>query len=273
MSPMTATETQHLQRPGGRLAYDLQGSGPLIVAVPGMGDIRSTYRLLVPQLVEAGFRVATLDLRGHGDSDATFSQHDDVALASDIVALTEHLGGGAIIMGNSMAAGAAVIAAAERPELVTGLVLVGPFVREHPLPFGVATLMRLALRRPWGPRVWRAFHRRMFPSRVPADYDAYVETLMSSLTRPGAWTALQQTVRTSHDPAEARIDDVRAPALVVMGTSDPDFKNPTGEAEWVAERLDARFVLVQGAGHYPHAEFPEQVLPAVVEFVRGVTGA
>jgi pimeloyl-ACP methyl ester carboxylesterase len=272
MSAMTATKTQYLQRPGGRLAYDVQGSGQLIVAVPGMGDIRSTYRFLVPQLVDAGFRVATLDLRGHGDSDTTFTAHDDVALASDIVALTEHLGA-ALIIGNSMAAGAAVIAAAERPELVTGLVLVGPFVREHPLPFGVTTLMRLALRRPWGPRVWRAFHRRMFPSHLPADYDTYVGQLMASLTRPGAWTALQQTVRTSHDPAEARIDDVRAPALVVMGTNDPDFKDPTAEAQWVAERLAAPFVLVQDAGHYPHAEFPEQVLPAVVEFAHGVAGA
>ena len=36
-----------------------------------MGDLRSVYRFLAPELVGAGYRVATMDLRGHGDSDAT----------------------------------------------------------------------------------------------------------------------------------------------------------------------------------------------------------
>jgi pimeloyl-ACP methyl ester carboxylesterase len=52
-----------------------------------------------------------------------------VDTAGDIVALVEQLGGPAAVMGNSMDAGAAVLAAADRPELISGLVLVGPFVR------------------------------------------------------------------------------------------------------------------------------------------------
>ncbi len=59
--------------------------------------------------------MVTLDIRGHGDSDATFSTYDDVALAGDMLALVEELGEPAYLVGNSMAAGAAVIAAAEAP--------------------------------------------------------------------------------------------------------------------------------------------------------------
>ncbi len=70
----TNTTTQYLDRGEGRIAYDVTGSGPLVVAVPGMGDLRSSYRHLAPALVDAGFRVATMDLRGHGDSDTTFSR-------------------------------------------------------------------------------------------------------------------------------------------------------------------------------------------------------
>ena len=99
----------------GRIAYDVTGSGPLVVAVPGMGDLRSSYRHLAPALVAAGFRVATMDLRGHGDSDTTFAAYDDPAAASDVIALIEHLGGPALVIGNSMGAAAAVIAAAENP--------------------------------------------------------------------------------------------------------------------------------------------------------------
>ena len=64
----------HIQRPEGRLAYDVTGtaSGPLVICVPGMGELRQSYRLLAPLLVEEGCRVVTLDIRGHGDSDATF---------------------------------------------------------------------------------------------------------------------------------------------------------------------------------------------------------
>jgi alpha-beta hydrolase superfamily lysophospholipase len=90
--------THLLERPGGRIAYDVTGSGPLVVALPGMGELRSSYRHTVPALVAAGFRVATMDLRGHGDSDATFDRFDDVAAGEDALALADHLGGPAVPM-------------------------------------------------------------------------------------------------------------------------------------------------------------------------------
>ncbi|MEO8108227.1 MAG: alpha/beta fold hydrolase [Actinomycetes bacterium] len=260
--------TQYLGRGSDQIAYDVQGDGRLVVAVPGMGDLRGTYRFLVPALVAAGFRVATVDLRGHGQSGVDFDRFDDVAAASDVVALIEHLGGPANIIGNSMGAGVAVIAAADRPDLVDRLVLTGPFVRDVPTPPGMSIAMRVALLRPWGPRVWRTFHRKMFATRVPGDYAAYRDDLMATLTRPGAWKALQQTTRTSHRPAEERLDRVRAKTLVVMGGSDPDFKDPAAEAELVADRLGGRVVLVPDAGHYPQAEFPEVVGPVVAEFLK-----
>jgi pimeloyl-ACP methyl ester carboxylesterase len=266
---MTATETPtlFLSRSNGQIAYDIQGDGPLVVCVPGMGDLRSSFRFLVPQLVTAGYRVVTMDLRGHGDSSTTFDAYDDVAAASDIVALIEHLGEPATVVGNSMGAGAAVIAAADRPELVERLVLVGPFVRNVPMPPGMILVFRLALLRPWGPRFWRTWHRKLFPTHVPDDYDAYRSKLMAALTRQGAWRAFQRTARTSHQPAEDRLGRVQTPVLVVMGAADPDFKDPEVEARLVAGRLSGDVVMVPGAGHYPQAEFPEIVGPAVVAFL------
>src|SRR6187402_2438823 len=105
--------TKYISRPEGRIAYDVQGSGPLVVLVPGMGDLRATYRFLAPKLVAAGYTVATTDLRGHGDSDPTFSSYGDPETAGDIEALIDALGGRAVVGGNSLAAGAAVIVAAQ----------------------------------------------------------------------------------------------------------------------------------------------------------------
>ena len=87
MTNVMTEPTTYLVRPEGRVAYDVSGQGPLVVLVPGMGDLRGAYRFLAPQLREAGYRVACTELRGHGDSDATFSSYGDVETADDVVAL------------------------------------------------------------------------------------------------------------------------------------------------------------------------------------------
>jgi pimeloyl-ACP methyl ester carboxylesterase len=56
-----------------------------------------------------------------------------------------------------------------------------------------------------------------------------------------------------------------------MGEKDPDFPDPAIEARWIADRLEGEVLMVPGAGHYPQAEFPELVSPAVVAFARRMT--
>ena len=123
-------EIRSLDRRDGAVAYEVNGTGPLIICIPGMGELRGSFRFLAPQLLAAGYRVAVMDLRGHGDSDHSFAEYGDGPTAGDIQALTLKLGGPAILVGNSMSAGSAVLVAAQHPELVSGLVLLGPFVRD-----------------------------------------------------------------------------------------------------------------------------------------------
>ncbi len=264
-----------LQRPEGRLAYDVTGPAgrPLVVCLPGMGELRSSYRHLVPVLVARGYRVACLDLRGHGDSEATFAAYDDEALASDALALVDELGGPAYLVGNSMGAGAAVIAAAERPADVLGLALLAPFVRD-PAGSRLATLMvRLALRKPWGPAAFLFFHRKWTPGVRPEGYDEHTAAVRDSLRRPGHWKAFVATTRTSHAAAEARLGEVRAPAVVVMGTEDVDWKSPAAEARWVGDALGAEVVMAPGVGHYPQAQAPLLVADAVDRLARSARRA
>lgn len=270
-APPETPGTQFLRRPEGRIAYDVRGEGPLVVCLPGMGDVRSVYRFLAPSLAGAGYRVATMDLRGHGDSDVGFSSYDDVAAGGDALALVAHLGGGpAVLIGNSMGAGAAVWAAAEAPGAVGALVLVGPFVREVPVPAPMRLAFRLMVQRPWGAAAWNAWYAKLYPGRPPVDLAEHRARIRTSMRRPGAWRAFAATTRTSHAPAEARLGEVGAPVLVVMGERDPDFSDPAAEARLVAERLSGEILLVPEAGHYPQAEYPEVVSPPVVGFVARV---
>ncbi len=259
--------TRYLDRGTGRLAYDLLGDGPLVVCVPGMGELRSAYRFTVPALVAAGYRVATLDLRGHGESDDDFEAFDDAALAGDILALVEHLGGPALVLGNSMAAGAAVIAAAaDAPNSIAGLALLAPFVRNPPGGALVGAVMRALLLKPWGPTVWDAYYRGLFPGRRPADFAEHRAEMAASFRRGAHWRSFQRTARTSHAPAEARLDQVSCPVLVVVGERDRDWKDPAAEGRFVADALRGDLLLVPDSGHYPMTDSPDIVNARLVDF-------
>lgn len=266
--------TRFLDRPEGRIAYEDEGSGPLVVLVPGMGDLRAEYRFLAPRLVAAGYRAVALDVRGHGDSDTSFKDYSSSAVGSDVVALVRRLDAGpAFVVGTSMGAGAAAWTAAEAPDLVRGIVLVGPFVRQTempgPLPAPVfAALFQILLARPWGPRFWASYYSsNLYPTARPADIAEYRQALRSNLEERGRIEALQKIASCSKADVEARLGDVRAPTLVVMGTKDPDFPDPGAEAQVVAARLGGEVVLVERAGHYPHAEMPDYTASTILDFV------
>ncbi|MGO8877416.1 MAG: alpha/beta fold hydrolase [Acidimicrobiales bacterium] len=263
--------TSYLTRPGGRLAYDVDGVGPLVVLVPGMGDLRSTYRFLAPALRSAGYAVACADLRGHGDSDATFDSYGDVETAGDIVALIEELGGPAVVAGNSMGAASAVLVAAQRPDLVSSLVLIGPFVRDAHMSPVQRGLLRLAMATPWAAASWKAYLPKLYAGRRPTDFDEYRRRIVAALRRPGHARAFSVTTRTSHAAAAARLDDVSASTLVVMGEQDPDFPDPQLEGEWIASTLHGQLVMVPEAGHYPQSQRPDVTGTAVLGFLETVT--
>jgi len=56
----------------------------------------------------------------------------------------------------------------------------------------------------------------------------------------------------------------------LMGSKDPDFKNPEQEAKRLAEALRGKYVIVENAGHYPHAEMPEVTSPSILEFLDSI---
>jgi pimeloyl-ACP methyl ester carboxylesterase len=268
------TSSYSLKRPEGQLAYDVTGTdGPLVICVPGMGELRQTYRLFAPRLAKRGCRVVAMDIRGHGDSDATFTSYDDVALASDILALIDELGAPGFVVGNSMGAGAGVIAAVEAPAKVSGLALLGPFVRD---PEGGAfqkLLFRILLTKPWGPAAFMAYYPQWLPGTKPEDYEEHKTRVRENLRRPGHWKAFVQTTRTSHAPAEQRLSRVETPAVVVMGAADVDWKDPSAEAGWIAKQLRAEVVMVPGVGHFPQVQAPEVTAAAVSRLIDAVTDA
>jgi pimeloyl-ACP methyl ester carboxylesterase len=94
--------TEQLSMGKNHIAYDLIGEGPLVLLAHGMGDSRHSYRFLAPALASSGFRVANVDLRGSGDSSLNWDGYSRTDMAGDLVALVRHLGGPAVIVGQSI---------------------------------------------------------------------------------------------------------------------------------------------------------------------------
>jgi pimeloyl-ACP methyl ester carboxylesterase len=269
-------DSHYVTRPEGRIAYAVAGEGPLVVLVPGMGDLRSTWRALVGPLIDAGYRVASLDLRGHGDSDTTFTEHGDVVTAQDLLAVIEHLGGPAVVIGSSMGTSAAAWAAAERPELVTGLVLVSPMLREPVVSSTTRALNHLMYRvlfaRPWGAAVWTTYYRKVLSKGATAPWlDEHVRAVRANLRRPDRLRSFRElALALDHSPVEARIGEVHAPVLVFVGALDPDYRDPAAELDWVVRTLDGRGVPLPGVAHYAQHQAPEVVVPETLAFLAGL---
>lgn len=253
----------------GRIAFDdTGGKGPLVLAIPGMGDLRSQYRAMRPLLQQAGYRVVTMDVRGHGDSSAHWSDLSARAVGRDALALIDHLGAGpAVILGNSFAAGSALWAAREAPARVRGVVLPGPIVRDLPASWAAKAAVALGFGGPWRVAFWLAYWNSLFPSRKPGDHAAARAALAANLREPGRMDALRRMVALSKADTEAIVAASRVPALVVMGSRDPDFPDASAEARWLGQLLGSDPLIVEGAGHYPHLEMPDQVAPALLAFL------
>jgi pimeloyl-ACP methyl ester carboxylesterase len=263
--------TKYLELPDGILAYDDAGQGQLIVATPAMLDLRSELRFLVPRLVDAGYRVVTVDQRGMGETSGEWPTYGSTPLAHDLTALIRHLDAGpAVIYGTSNGAAAGVYIAAETPELVRGLVLAAPFVRDGRISWIQRRLMS-AMRIPF---LTLPIYMSYFPNWEPRrprtdDFDEQLAKLKANLREPSRRRVIRAYMfEQSHREAELRLGRVGVPSLVIMGTGDVDWPDPEAEARWIVSQLGSELLLLDGAGHHPHVEYPAEVASAVTAFAE-----
>jgi pimeloyl-ACP methyl ester carboxylesterase len=271
--------TEYLDIEGGRIAYEQTGTGPLVVLSHGIGDHRQAYRFLAPMLAQAGYRVVSADLRGHGESSMGWTSITRTDIAGDLIALIRHLGGPAVIVGHSISGGAATIAAAQEPDLISGIVEIGPFTMTLKLSLGGLVRIRRyrqGLFRLGGMqalhslRLWMRYLDLAYPAK-PADYAAYMAALRAKLSEPGRMAEFMKTGKSTPADAAAQLASVASPALIIMGTLDPDFPDPRAEAEAIAAAMPsglATVAMISGAGHYPHAQSPDEVAALVLPFLK-----
>ncbi len=114
-----------LKVPGAQLSYEVSGSGPLLILIPGSAGVGEVFRPLAHHL-SAQYQVVTYDRRGFSRSSLDEPQNYDHRLstdADDVRRLIEHLtDNAASVFGNSSGALVALEVISHSPELVQTVV-------------------------------------------------------------------------------------------------------------------------------------------------------
>lgn len=239
------------------------GGGERVLLLHGYGDSGHAWSTVLPHL-PGEWEVAAPDQRGHGGSERPATGYSVAALASDAANLLDALGWErATVVGHSMGGFVAQLLAADRPERVARLVLVGTTPRcagpaVDALMAEIAALSDEGLRDFVG-----AFQAATVARPLPsAFFAALVEQSCRVPVR--VWRALAPELAAFD--ARAALPRIAAPAHVVWGDADAFFGRADQEG-LLAALPHATFTVYRGAGHSPHWEDPERFARELAAFV------
>jgi proline iminopeptidase len=277
---------------GAELLYRDVGRGTPIVALHGGPDFDHQYLLPHLECLADSCRLICYAQRGRGASSGNV-RPEDVTLASeieDLDALRRHLGLESMaLLGHSWGGVLAMEYAIRHPERTTHLILVntGPashddymFLREERRRTAPRDMERLAAASStpgYGAgdlEADAAYYRIHFGTTVASrdQLEQLVRSLRANFTPEGILKAREIEERLMNETWQSgtydllpRLARLRVPALVIHGERD---LIPVECARRIAGTIPgARFVLLQGSGHFCHLEAPEAVRRVIVEFL------
>jgi pimeloyl-ACP methyl ester carboxylesterase len=103
-----------------------------------------------------------------------------------------------------------------------------------------------------------------------ADLNDYTKQVVKMLQEPGRKDALYAFLWESKQVCADRIGSVECPVLVLIGDKDPDFSNPSEEAQWIESAFKKDLVtyqLLPDCGHYPHIEYVDVAWTEIESFL------
>jgi 3-oxoadipate enol-lactonase len=248
-----------------RIAWEARGDGAPVLLVHGLGYTREGWGPLREQLA-CRYRVLSFDNRGIGESEIPPGPYTVAELARDAVDVLDAAGAErAHVIGASLGGMVAQLLAAEHPERVARLVLVGTTpggAGAYPLPQRTLALMAEAASLPPDVALRRFVENALAPgSPLVDEVLAYRQQHQPD---PVGWAA-QAAAGAAWD-ADGRLGLITARTLVVAGTADAvvDPRN----AQLLADAIPgAGLELLDGAGHLPFWERPGEFATLVERFL------
>ena len=272
----------------GPLHYlDFGGTGKPLVMVHGLGGNALNWMLVGPEVAK-DYHAFALDLAGFGQT-PLFDRSAAVGANAGLVHsfIEKVIGEPVLLMGNSMGGHIAILEAADHPSWVTAMVLVDPAIpsvhvyqRHDPLVLGLIAAVSIPglgqnllewRVRELGPE--RLVQETLAlvcadPSRIaPEVMDAHIRLTREreQLGRQNGRAFLQASRSISLRMADprfwSRAAKVQAPTLVIHGSLDRLI--PLAAAQELARRMTATLEILEGVGHVPMMEAPDEFMCAL----------
>ncbi len=267
----------------GQIYFEEQGTGELIILLPGLGHDHTYFAKTLPLIARAG-RVVTPDPRGLGQSSPAQSYSVE-QWAADVLELIQHFGvPRAHLVGSSLGACVCMQAALDDPARVASLTLVAGFSEVDAL-LEMNFRTRLKILDEVGLGDLMASHVSMWTLGrtffASAGGRAQMEKLFASVRKntPERYRAFIQTIlrfgRCEPDQLglpklTARLGEIRVPTRVICGAE--DIMTPPALSEQMAQRIPgAELRVMANCGHITFTEQPDESARLIVEFLQKVT--
>jgi len=262
---------------GARVRYQRAGTGPALFLVHGLLGYSFSWRHTIPVLADHA-TIYALDLPGTGFSDAPPGMNCSMrACAERLLRFMDAVGAGDCdLLGTSHGGAIAILAASIAPQRIRRLILVDPVN-----PWSAhGTLLSVFLSNPVIAPIFLKFiprlriledfyFRRMWgdPRRIrPGTLEAYMKPLL----RPGAFeygiSVLRSWNRDLGEVKSALSHISPIPTLLIWGSRDAAV-DPASAAKLQSYFHDCRLLMMEGIGHLPYEEAPEEFNRAVIQFL------
>ncbi len=257
--PMMITEDTSID-------YDVQGSGPTLILINGLGFGRWAWFKQLPAL-SRHFRTITFDIRGEVDlKDGVCS------LVDEVVALLDHLRVRKVhVLGTSLGGFVAQNLALKRPDLVDRLVLVctsyggrGPATMS---PQALATMLGFGSFTHEGAvrQGLEAATSDAYRAEKPEEFDHILHARLAD--SPPLVSYSRQAMAGARFDASSEAESIFAPTLVIHGAEDRYV--PLANAVALAEALpEAELKILEDAGHLVFIEQSAKLNRKVISFLK-----
>ncbi len=247
-----------IDRDGVAIHYEIAGDGPVVLLTHGFCASSAMWRENVPALVEAGYRVVTWDMRGHGRSSSPedLSLYSAALTVADMDALLDQAGAETAVIGGMSLGGYMSLAyhLAHRPR-VRALMLIdtGPGFKNDKARAG-----------------WNDYARKRGDDLL-AEGDAALsdsaETRLQTQNFAGLHRAAHGMLTQHSDAAIQSLPEIAVPTLVVVGDRDETF---LAASDYMAAKIPgARKAVIDDAGHAANVDQPGAFNRAVLGFLAG----
>ena len=250
------------------VTVEVEGEGPAVVCVHGLGGSSNTWTPLLPAL--QGHKIVRIDLPGSGRSPAPHGDLSIDSMVATVEAVCRHLDvAQAAFLGHSMGSIVCLHLATRSPQLVARLALFGPLL--CPPEAGRAGILARANKAATGGI-----------SAMQEIADAIVSSATARETRetrPVAVAMVRESVmRQSPDgyakscaalaaAQAAMVEQITVPTLLVTG--DQDGVAPAASVAAMAERIrHSELVVFEGCGHWTSFERPQDCMRELERFLR-----